>query len=177
MIELSPHVVDLIDQSLILVLHPIVLLSLLRVEFIQLFLVGSVDLIDFGVDVSVFVLHLFSFDEELVKLLLLLVVLRLDVVEKSHDVFDLGASSELVLSEVVVCKLTLQLSHLVDQSVVFLLENDVLRVVLVDSLDLLFELGDLTGQHLILLLEDSEIVLFVVDLPLWTDIMLLHANT
>ena len=145
-----------------------VIVPLLRVQFVESLLVLLSDVLDLlfvSVDLSFSVSLL---REEHVEVGSLLVVLVLNVHEKSLDVFRLGVAAVLVKGQVVVCQLTFVLPHVLDKRFVLSLEIEVSLVVLVDLLDFCFHLLDLVDDVIVLVLQQVVEVRAVVDLSTWT---------
>jgi len=106
----------------------------------------------------------------------LFVVLVLDVHVQSFDVLGLRVTSVLVKGQVVVGKVTLELTHVFDKCLVLSLKRQVGGVVLVDVLDLLLHLVDFAGNIVVLVPEQVVVVVAIVDLSAWADTAPSHSR-
>lgn len=89
-------------QVLVLILEFLILVSLLRIEFLQSALIGEVNLLDLILNARNLIFHVSLLCEHIVKVASLLVILVLNVHEKGFNVFRLGVRAVLIKSQVVV---------------------------------------------------------------------------
>ena len=180
LLQLGPAAVDLALEATVLLLQALVLVPLLRIQIVQLALVGHVDVLDLLLDVRDLVLHVTLLSEDLVEVLPLLVILVLDVHEEGLDVLRLGIRAILVECQVVVSELALVLADILNQGLILPLESHVGLVVLVDLLHLRLHLVDLIHDLRILTLQQVVIVVSIVDLsarPSIAGLQALNADT
>ena len=174
-LEVSSTPVNLLSQPLILLLQPLILVPLLRVQVIQLALIGHVDVLYLLLDIRDLVLHVALLREDLVQVLPLLVVLVLDMHEQGFDVLWLGIGPVLIQSQVIISQLPLILPHVLNQRLVLPLQGHIGLIILVDLFDLGLHLVDLIHDLRVLLLKQVVVVVSIIDLSARSGIIGLEA--
>ena len=164
-LELLALDTDFIGQPVVLQLQLLILVSLLWVQVIQSGLVREVNIVNLLLVGVELVLHVTLLAKQRVQVGALLVVLILDMQVERFDIFWLRVTSMLIKGQVVISEVSLELSDVLNQRLVFALERQIGCVVLVDVLDLLFHLVDLGRDIVVLLLQLSVVVVAIVDLP------------
>jgi hypothetical protein len=105
---------DLINQTKVLHLQLLVLVTLLRVQIVEPGLVGEVDIVDLLLVRVKLILHIAFLTEQSVQVGPLLVVLVLDMHVESLDILRLRTTSILIEGQVVIGKFTFKLTNILD---------------------------------------------------------------
>ena len=165
LLQFISGVIDFLRKHIVLLLELFILVPLLRIEVVETGLILEVDVLDLLFITLDLRLHIPLVTEEIVQVSSLLIILILYVQVEILNVLWLGVTSVLVKSQIVVGKLTFVLSDILDEGLVLPFKGEVLRVVLVDVLDLLLHFADLTYDLIVLALQQVQIVVAIVDLP------------
>ena len=108
-------------KSIVLLLEFFILITLLGVQIIEPGLVSEVNVVDLLLVRVELILHVTLLGEKGVQVRPLLIVLVLDMHVESFNVFGLGIAAVLVESQVVVGKVALELTHVLDQHLILAL--------------------------------------------------------
>ena len=151
-------------EALVFKLQPLVLVTLLRVQVVQACLVGEVNIADLLLVRVRFVLHVTVLSKKGIEVPALLIVLTLDVLEKSFDVLRLSFASVLVLSQVVVGQVTFKLANILDQGLVLAFKSEISGIIRVNGFHLCLHLVDLSSDVIVLVPHQVVVVIAIVDL-------------
>lgn len=94
----------------------------------------------------------------------LLIVLVLNVHEECFDVLWLGVTAILIECQIIIGKLTLVPSNILNKSFILFLEGQVCRIVLINIFDFLLHLIDFIHDFSVFLLEQVGIVSAIINL-------------
>ena len=162
--------------SVVFLLELLVLVALLRVEIVETSLVSKVNIIDLLLVGVELVLHITLFGEKSIQVSALLIVLVLDMHVERLNVLRLSIAAMLIQGQVVVGQVTLELADVLNQSLILALERQVGRVVLVDIVNLLLHLVDLSGDVIILVPQQVHVVVAIVDLTTRANALRIHTR-
>lgn len=158
---------DFTEQTSVIRLQLFVVVALFRVKIVQLGFSCIADLLNLLLITIYVVLNFPLLCEQLVQCHSLFIILILNVHEEGLDVVGFSVRTVLVERQVVVGQFSLIASDILDERLVFALQAEVGRVVLVDVFDFLLHFGDLGHDLTVLVFQKIEEVRAIVNLATW----------
>ena len=173
-LELLPLKANLVLQIVVLLLELLVLIALLRVEIIEAGFISEVDIVDLLLIRIDLILHVALLGKEGVQMSSLFVILVLDMHVECLDILGFGIAAMLIKGQVVISEVTLELTHILDQSFILAFKLQVSGVVPVDFINFGLHFVDLGGNLVVLVPHQVVVVVAIVDLTAGADALSVH---
>lgn len=114
-VQFLSSIVNFSNKVCVLILETLILVTLFRVEIIQLSFVSVLNFLDLLLIAVDFVLHIALFREETIQVRALLIILVFNMHEKSFDIIRFSITAMFIKGQVVIGKFSLKFTDILDK--------------------------------------------------------------